>query len=64
MYIMYFNFFHCILYYTCTKKVFKILNTFLIVLKKMLVIRAGSHKMLIRIANREYPDQTASSEAV
>ena len=31
---------------------------------KMLVIRAGIHKMLVRIANREDPDQTASSEAV
>ena len=27
----------------------------------MLVIRAGSHKMLVGIANREDPDQTASS---
>ena len=34
------------------------------VLNKMLVFRAGSHKMLIRKANREDPDQTASSEAV
>ena len=34
-------------------------------LTKMLVIRAGIHKMLIRIANREDPNQTASSsEAV
>ena len=31
---------------------------------KMLVIRAGIHKMLVRIANREYPDQAASAEAV
>ena len=31
---------------------------------KMLVVRAGIHKMLIRIANREDPDQTASEEAV
>ena len=31
---------------------------------EMLVLRAGSHKILVRIANREYPDQTASSEAV
>ena len=29
-----------------------------------LVIRAGIHKMLVRIANREDPDQTASSGAV
>ena len=31
---------------------------------KMLVFRAGIHEMLVRIANREGPDQTASSEAV
>ena len=30
----------------------------------MLDIRAGIHKILVRIANREDPDQTASSEAV
>ena len=30
----------------------------------MLVIRAGIHKMRARKANREDPDQTASSEAV
>ena len=30
----------------------------------MLVMRAGSLKMLVRISNREDPDQTASSEAV
>ena len=28
----------------------------------MFVIRVGIHKMLARIANREDPDQTASSE--
>ena len=32
--------------------------------KKMCVIRAEIHKILVRIANREDPDQTASSEAV
>ena len=31
---------------------------------KMMVIRATIHKMLVRIANREDPDQTASEEAV
>ena len=31
---------------------------------KMLVFRAGMHKMLVRIANREDPEQTASLEAV
>ena len=30
----------------------------------MLVIRAGISKKLVRIANREDPDQTASSETV
>ena len=36
----------------------------LFVLEKMLVIRAGIHKMHVRIANREDPDHTVSSEAV
>ena len=30
----------------------------------MLVIKAGVNKLLVRIANSEDPDQTASSEAV
>ena len=48
-------------YHKCSK----ILNNFLFLFSKMmLVIRAGIHKMLVRIANREDPDQTASSEAV
>ena len=39
----------------------KILNTFLFLfLCKKLVIRAGIDKILVRIANREDPDQTAS----
>ena len=43
----------------------KISNTFLFLFSnKMLVVRAGVHKMLVRIANREDPDLTASSEAV
>ena len=43
----------------------KILNSFpLLFSNKMLVFRAGIHKMLIRIANREDPDQNASSGAV
>ena len=33
-------------------------------LNKMMVIRAGIQKMLLRIANRADPDQTASSEAI
>ena len=41
-------------------------NSFLFLLSnKMLVIKARTCKMLVRIANREEdPDQTASSEAV
>ena len=44
----------------------KISNTFLFLFSnKMLVFRAGIHKMLIRIAKQGGdPDQTASSEAV
>ena len=43
----------------------KISNTFLILFSnKMLMFRAGIHKILVRIANREDPDQTASEEAV
>ena len=41
------------------------MNTLLFLFSnKMLLIRAGIHKMLVRIANREDPNQTASSEAV
>ena len=43
----------------------KILNAFLLLFSiKMLIIRAGIHNMLARIANREDPDHTAFSEAV
>ena len=43
----------------------KVSNTFLFLFSnKMLIFRAGIHKMLVRIANREDPDETASSEAV
>ena len=43
----------------------KISETFLFLFfKEMLVIRAGIHKMHVRMANRENSDQTASSEAV
>ena len=43
----------------------KISNTFLFLLSnKKLVFRAEIHKMLVKIANREDPDQTGSSEAV
>ena len=43
----------------------KIFNTFpFLFATKMLVIRAGIYKILVRIANRVDPDQTASLEAV
>ena len=48
-------------HYKCNK----ILKTFLVQFSnKILVIKAGIHKMLVRIANREDPDQTSSSKAV
>ena len=43
----------------------KISNTFLFLFSnEILVIRAGIHKLLVRKANREDPDQTASTEVV
>ena len=46
-----------------TVNVEKVANTFLFLLSNMLlVIRAGVHEMLVRIANRKVPDQTASSD--
>ena len=43
----------------------KITNTFPHLFpSKMLIIRAGIHKLLIRIANSEDLDQNASSEAI
>ena len=43
----------------------KISNTYLFLFSnKMLVIKAGIYKCLVRVADREDPDQTASSEAV
>ena len=40
----------------------KVSNSFTFLFaNKLLVISAGSHKMLVRMANREDPDQTASS---
>ena len=44
---------------------FEILTTFLFLFSnKVLVFRNGIYIMLVRIANREDPEQTASSEAV
>ena len=41
----------------------KIMYTFLFLfVNAMLIITAGIHQMLVRIANREDPDQTAASE--
>ena len=43
----------------------KISNTFLFLFSnKIMFVRAGIRKILVRIANREEPDQTASEEAV
>ena len=42
----------------------RISNTFLFLLYNKMVFKGGIHKKLVRIANREDPDQTASSEAV
>ena len=43
----------------------KILNAFpFLYSNKIMVIRAGNHKLLVRIANRKDPGQTASLEAV
>ena len=43
----------------------KISNTILFLFSnKMLVFRAEIYNMFVRMANREDPDQTASSEAV
>ena len=47
-----------------TVNVLKFLTLLFFSHKKILVIRIRIHKMLVSIANREYPDQTASSEAV
>ena len=47
----------CIIYGECSK----ISNTFLLLFSnKMLAIGAEIHKMFVRTANREDPDQTAS----
>ena len=44
--------------------VLKLQTPFFLFSNKMSLIRAGIHKMLVRIANNEDPDQTASEEAV
>ena len=50
---------------TARVKYCNISNTFLTFFSnKILVIKAGIHQMLVRIAKREDPDQTASEEAV
>ena len=54
-----------VLMYERYGKCSKILNTFHFLFSyKMLVIKAGICKKLVRLANREDPDQTASSEVV
>ena len=55
----------CINQYKPIVYVLKFQNTFhFLFTNKMFVIRTGIHKMHVRIANREDPHQTASSEAV
>ena len=48
----------------CSVNVLKFPSFYFFCFRKMLVIRVGILKMLVRIANSEDPDQTASSEAV
>ena len=51
--------------YSRYSKCYKISNTFVFLFSsKMMVSRSGIHKILVKIAYREYPDQTASEEAV
>ena len=45
-------------------KLLKFQTIFTLFSNKMLVIRAGIYKMFVRIANREDPDQTASSDCL
>ena len=55
---------HILAQIPATVNVLKFQTLLFLFSNKMLVIRAGTHKFLVRIANREHPDQTASSEAV
>ena len=52
------------LFFCITVKVLKFQTLFFLFSNKILVFSTGIHKMHVRIANREDPDQTASSEAV
>ena len=57
------NIFRCIFFLAALRA--KIPNTFLFLFSnKMLLFKAGIHKMLDKISNREDPDQTASSSDV
>ena len=47
-----------------TVPVLKFRTLHFLLANKMLIIRTGFHNTFVRIANREDPDQTASSEAV
>ena len=50
------------LIFTCTVNVLKFRTPFYFLFSvEILVIRAGSHKMLVRIANKEDPDQKQSN---
>ena len=54
----------CLYNFSLYSKCYKVSNTFLFLFSnKMLVIRIGINKILVRIANRKEPDQASSSEA-
>ena len=54
-----------LMHLTINGKCSKIVYTFLILFaSKLLVIRAGIHKRLVRITNRQDPDQTDSLKEV
>ena len=55
---------YCISSINNNGKCSKILNTFLSLFSKMLVFSAGIHQFLVRIANREDHDQTASESLI
>ena len=52
------------LFFCITVKVLIFQTLFFLFSNKMLLFSTGIHKMHVRIANREDPDQTASSEGL
>ena len=64
---LFFNYtllFEGLIYDTCMVNFLKFRTLSFQFSNKMLGFRAGIHKMLVTIANREDPEHTASSEAV